>query len=123
MRLVMAAALIASVEPSNGFSRLQRLVLGTAREPARDGSLSARRGRALICRRERLSELSRSVDVGAVLDGQDGDQVALVVDAGDHAVAAPPGAVQPGEPELEWLADPPGIGGQGAVQELHRSGH
>jgi len=72
--------------------------------------------------RERLSELSRSVDVGAVFDGQDGDQVELVVDAVDHAVVAAPGAVQPGQAELERLADPVRIGGQGAVQELHRCG-
>ena len=70
--------------------------------------------------REQFSELSRSVDVGAVFDGQDGDQMALVVDAVDHAVVAAPGAVQPGEAELERLADPVGIGGQGAVQEFRR---
>jgi len=74
------------------------------------GSALTQDHRALMPPRERLSEFSRSVNVGAVFDGQDSDQVALVVDAVDHAVVAAPGAMQPGEAELERLADPVGIG-------------
>ena len=48
--------------------------------------------------------------------------MALVVDAVDHAVVASPGAVQPGEAELQRLADPVRVGGQGSVQEFHRCG-
>ena len=69
-------------------------------------------GRTLIPPGERLSEFPRSVNVGAVFDSQDCDQVALVVDAVDHTIIAAPGAVQPGEAELERLADPVRIGGQ-----------
>ena len=77
--------------------------------------------RALTCPpRKRLSEFSRSVNVGTVFDSQNSDQVALVVDAVDHAVVASPGAVQTGEAELELLADPVGIGSQGTVKKFHR---
>jgi hypothetical protein len=69
---------------------------------------------------ERLSEFSRSVNVGAVFDSRNSGQVALVVDAVDHPVAASPGAVQAGEAELELLADPVGIGSQGTVRKFHR---
>ena len=41
-------------------------------------------------------ELSRSVDVGTVFDGQDSEHVTLVVNAVDHTIVAAPGAVQPG---------------------------
>src|ERR1022692_845724 len=70
----------------------------------------------------RLSELPRSVDVGAVLDGYDVDTAVLVVVAVDHPVVPAPGAVQPVEPELEWLSDPVRAGGQRPVQELDRRG-
>jgi hypothetical protein len=57
-----------------------------------------------------------------VFDGHDVDAAVLVVDAVDHPVAAPAGAVQPVEPEPERLADPVGVGGQRPVQELDRRG-
>jgi hypothetical protein len=63
-------------------------------------------------RTERFSELPRSVDAGAVLDGHDVDPAMLVVDAVDHAVVTPAGTVQPVEPELERLADTVRVGGQ-----------
>jgi hypothetical protein len=47
-----------------------------------------------------------------VLDGHDVDPSVLVVDAVDHPVVAPAGAVQPIEPELQWLADTVRAGGQ-----------
>jgi len=46
------------------------------------------------------------VDVRAVLDGDDSDQAAAVVDAVDHPVVASAGAVQPGQAEPERLAGP-----------------
>src|ERR1039457_7164950 len=65
------------------------------------GSALTQDHRALMPPRERLSEFSRSVNVRAVFDGQDSDQVALVVDAVDHAVVAAPGGGS-------WRAAPPG---------------
>jgi len=47
-----------------------------------------------------------------VLDGHDVDAAALVVDAVDHPLVAPAGAVQPVEPELERPADAVRVGGQ-----------
>jgi len=46
------------------------------------------------------------VEVRAVLDGDDSDQAAAVVDAVDHPVVASAGAVQPGQAEPERLAGP-----------------
>ena len=68
------------------------------------------------------SELPRSVDVGAVLDGYNVDTAVLAVDAADHPVVAAASAVQPVQPELERFARPVRISGKGAMQELDRSG-
>ena len=66
----------------------------------------------LTCPSAPASELPWSIDVGAVLDGHDVDPSVLVVDAVDHPVVTPAGAVQPIEPELERLADTVRVGGQ-----------
>ncbi len=71
--------------------------------------------------RER-SEWSRPVDVGAVLDGYDGDQAPLVINTVDHAVIAASGAMKSFEAEFQRLADAVRAGGQRAVQQLHDSG-
>src|ERR1039457_5184647 len=104
------------------------------------GSALTQDHRALMPPRERLSEFSRSVNVRAVFDGQDSDQVALVVDAVDHAVVAAPGGRQPavagggvvpgvvaaggvgraGGAELGGLAGWLGTGGAGRVEESRR---
>jgi hypothetical protein len=52
-----------------------------------------------------LSELTRPVHVGPVLDGHNCDGAKIVVNPVDHPVVAAPGAVQSGEAELQRLAD------------------
>src|SRR5450755_2973205 len=64
------------------------------------------------------SELSRSVDVGAVFDGHDGDLPEVVIDAVYHPVVAPASAAEPLKAELQRLADTVRVPGQRAVQEF-----
>ncbi len=66
--------------------------------------------------RER-SELSWPVDVGAVLDGYDGDQALLAVDAVDHAVIPAACALKSLKAELQQLAGAVRASGQRASQE------
>ena len=56
--------------------------------------------------------------VSAVLDVDDGDQVPGVVDAVEHTKGAAARRVQTGELAMQWLADPAGIRGQRAGDEL-----
>jgi len=58
------------------------------------------------------SELSRPVDVRAMLDGYDGDLPKVVVDAVDHPVVAPASATEPLKAELQRLAGTVRILGQ-----------
>jgi hypothetical protein len=66
--------------------------------------LEGSRPPAVTGRSAGLFALAWPVDVRAVLDGDDSDQAAAVVDAMDHPVVASAGAVQPGQAEPERLA-------------------
>jgi len=52
------------------------------------------------------------ISVGAVLNSHNCHDLKLIVDSVDDPVIAAPGAMQSGEAELEWLANPAGIRGQ-----------
>src|SRR5216683_203417 len=66
--------------------------------------------------------LAGPVGIGPVLDGDDVDAPALLVDAVDHAVVPAPGAMQAFQPELERLPDPVRVLGQRPVAEFHHRG-
>ena len=67
-------------------------------------------------------KLTRSVNIGAVLDGHDCDAADLILDHINHAIVAAPLAVQAYQTEPQWLSDTPWIFGQRSVDELYGCG-
>ena len=68
--------------------------------------------KALAVRLRGRSKSSWPVDVGAVLDGYDGDQALLVIDAVDHAIIPAACAMKSLKAEFQRLADAVRAGGQ-----------
>jgi hypothetical protein len=58
------------------------------------------------------------VDVGSVIDPQDGHRAAIVVDLVDDPVRAPPSRPQAGELPLEGMSNPPRVVDERTDQEL-----
>ena len=54
-----------------------------------------------------------------MLSRHDRDSAEMIVNAVDHAVVAPSGAVEPFQAEFEWLAYPMGVLGKGPVDKLN----
>src|SRR5262249_58498849 len=62
------------------------------------------------------------VDIGSVVDVEDGDRSGVVVDAVDDAVGAASGPVAAVQSSEEWFAYAVGVDGQGLLAELQHGG-
>jgi hypothetical protein len=71
------------------------------------------------CNRQ-LLPLAATVDVGAVFDSHDSDDVVLIVDGVDDPMIAASRRMETFEAKLQWRAGPVGILGYRPVQELDR---
>jgi hypothetical protein len=67
-----------------------------------------------------LLPLAATVDVGAVFDGHDSDDMVLIVDGVDDPMIAASRGVETFKAKFQWRAGPVGILGYRPVQEFDR---
>src|SRR6516162_8605078 len=81
-----------------------------------------RPGAHCVLARYRRSPLWAMVDLGAVVNVEDVDNAAVLVDPVDDAITAAPGAMATGERSKQRLADPMRIGRKRGIAELQHGG-